>query len=89
MSECDLCNENRELIEGTFFKRSSSGGLAFLCRECWEKLDSVDDGCCLCRGDVPDDPKRRHTIHVNARPENAKGGCVCNDCRRILDFNHL
>ena len=83
---CDLCNETGNLIDGTFFKRSDHGGLAILCAKCWEKLDDVESGCCLCRGEVPNDPKRRHTIGTNMK--KPLGGPVCNDCRRILDWNH-
>jgi len=84
---CDLCNESADLIEGTFFKRTDHGGMAVLCAKCWSKLDAVESGCCLCRGEVPDDPKRRHSI--TTAEEEPLGGPVCDDCRRILDWNHL
>jgi hypothetical protein len=83
---CDLCNEDRELIVGTFFKRSDHGGIMKLCTECWEKLASVNNGCALCRGELPEDPKRRHTAYQQGN--EPIGGPVCNDCRRILDWNH-
>jgi predicted amidophosphoribosyltransferase len=83
MSECDLCNEKRHTIAGTFYKRSDHGSLVALCNKCWGKLDSVDERCCLCSGDVPDDPKRRHTITQNQAPEHAASGSVCSDCRRM------
>jgi len=92
MPECDLCNFGEDdprveqLVEGTFFKRIDHGGLVVLCDSCWEKLDSVESGCSLCRGEIPEDAEKRHTVYQNR--ETAKGGSVCNTCRRIFDWNH-
>jgi len=85
MAECDLCNEESSLIEGTFFKRSDHGGIVKLCDDCWDRLDQ--SRCALCgTTDLPDDHLRRHTIGENK--EDGRGGAVCNLCRSILDWNH-
>lgn len=85
MQACDLCNEETDLIEGTFFKRSSSGGIVKLCGDCWDLLDRPR--CSLCgTTELPDDNLRRHTI--TEQKDDARGGYVCDSCRNILDWNH-
>jgi hypothetical protein len=82
---CDLCNEESDLIEGTFFKRSSHGGIVKLCSDCWNKLDQPR--CALCgTTDLPEDEAKRHTVTENA--EDPRGGYACDSCRNILDWNH-
>lgn len=86
MAECDLCNEDTTLIEGTFMKRSDHGGIVKLCDGCWSRLDRPR--CVLCgTTDLPEDPMRRHSIAENN--EEGRGGAVCDSCRNILDWNHL
>lgn len=81
---CDLCNEKKDLIEGTFFKRSDHGGVAMLCDECWSRLDRPR--CALCgTTELPDQQERRHSIAENV--EEPRGGPVCGNCREVLDWN--
>jgi hypothetical protein len=83
--ECDLCNEEAELIDGTFFKRMSSGGMVKLCDSCWDMIDRPR--CALCgTADLPESEDRRHTI--GEQKEDPRGGFVCNTCRNVLDWNH-
>jgi hypothetical protein len=85
MSECDLCNQDRELIEGVFMKRSSSGGPVMLCDSCWTLL--ARPRCALCgTKELPDCGHRQHS--VAELKEDGRGGAVCDDCRNILDWNH-
>jgi hypothetical protein len=81
---CDLCNQDKKIIDGTFVHGSTSGPVE-LCNNCWTKLDEVDDGCSLCRIELLEDTSCKSTITEN-KPQG-RGGCVCDDCRRILDFN--
>jgi predicted amidophosphoribosyltransferase len=88
MSECDLCNQEAPVSNGTVMNKLSSGGLVKLCSKCWDKLDSPSGVCALCQVEVSTDPSKNVGVNENRCPEASRGGIICSDCRRIIDWNH-